>query len=192
MASPWKLLARLISPGREQKRENGSDQKVTPDPLAIAGPTETPAEKSLISAVRPASEGLPRHGHSPAISTEFVVSKEVGIGIGMNETEEAISRRSHDQVDGQDAKIVEAADPPPFGELGTDIVAGHDATKLVRTLEVAPRKKASAAIANAAPAIHTADQMSLDEDIRVLRGQLARKLRLQNAQLRTMLERFER
>ncbi|PDT05466.1 hypothetical protein [Rhizobium sp. M1] len=179
MASPWKLLARLISPGREQKRENGSDQKVTPDTLAIAGPTETPAEKSLISAVRPASEGPPRHGHSPAISTEFVVSKEVGIG-------------GHDQVEGQDAKNVEAADPPPFGGLGTDIAAGHDATGLERTLEVAPRKKASAAIANAAPAVHTADQMSLDEDIRVLRGQLARKLRLQNAQLRTMLERFER
>jgi hypothetical protein len=32
---------------------------------------------------------------------------------------------------------------------------------------------------------------SLDDEIRVLRRQLAEKLRLQNAQLRKMLERFE-
>jgi hypothetical protein len=33
---------------------------------------------------------------------------------------------------------------------------------------------------------------SLDEDIKQLRNQLAQKLRLQNAQLRNMLKRFER
>jgi hypothetical protein len=33
---------------------------------------------------------------------------------------------------------------------------------------------------------------SLDEEIRLLQGQLASKLRIQNAQLRPMLERFER
>jgi hypothetical protein len=36
------------------------------------------------------------------------------------------------------------------------------------------------------------DTISLDEEIRVLRGQLAAKLQLQNAQLKKMLERFER
>jgi hypothetical protein len=36
------------------------------------------------------------------------------------------------------------------------------------------------------------DPLSLDDEIRVLRGQLAEKLRLQNAQLRKMFERFER
>ncbi|NEI17436.1 hypothetical protein GR220_36635 [Rhizobium leguminosarum] len=40
--------------------------------------------------------------------------------------------------------------------------------------------------------VHAADQMNLDEEIRVLRGQLAGKLKLQNARLRKMLERFER
>jgi hypothetical protein len=33
---------------------------------------------------------------------------------------------------------------------------------------------------------------SLDDDIKLLKDQLAQKLRLQNAQLRTMLERFQR
>ena len=36
------------------------------------------------------------------------------------------------------------------------------------------------------------DTLSLDDEIRLLTGQLAEKLRLQNAQLRKMLERFER
>ncbi|MHC2302866.1 hypothetical protein ACVJBD_007133 [Rhizobium mongolense] len=36
------------------------------------------------------------------------------------------------------------------------------------------------------------DAISLDEEIRLLRNQLARKLQLQNAQLKRMLERFER
>jgi hypothetical protein len=36
------------------------------------------------------------------------------------------------------------------------------------------------------------DTLSLDDEIRLLRGQLVGKLRLQNAQLRKMLERFER
>lgn len=36
------------------------------------------------------------------------------------------------------------------------------------------------------------DEISLDDEIRTLRGQLVRKLRQQNAQLKKMLERFER
>ena len=48
------------------------------------------------------------------------------------------------------------------------------------------------AIANDRQVIHTAKEMGLDNEIRMLRDQLARKLTLQNAQLRKMLERFER
>lgn len=50
------------------------------------------------------------------------------------------------------------------------------------------RRKNAVAILKASHA----DKIALDEEIRVLRGELARKLKLQNAQLRTMLERFER
>ncbi|EJZ17856.1 hypothetical protein RCCGEPOP_28634 [Rhizobium sp. Pop5] len=48
------------------------------------------------------------------------------------------------------------------------------------------------AIADDPQFIQTANGMSLDDEIRMLRDQLARKLTLQNAQLRKMLERFER
>lgn len=187
MASPWKLLARLISPGREHKRENGSTDEVTPDALANAGPTETPPEESLNSAGRPASEELRRHDQSAAVSAEPVHSEHA-------------ENDGHDKVERNDAKVVEAADLALFGGTGIDVAAAHDAVKIKRTVEFAPRKQTSRGreavpvknVSQVSEVAHTAEEMNLDEEIRVLRGQLARKLKLQNAQLRKMLERFER
>ncbi|WP_049731610.1 hypothetical protein [Rhizobium ecuadorense] len=180
MASPWKFLARLISPGREQKRENDSTEKVTPEALAISGPTETAGEESL--AARPASEELPRHDEAAAISAVPVQSEEAENDV-------------HDKVDGQVAKTVEVADPAISGGIGIAVNAAQ--TKIKLAVEVKPRKqrrrgKEAVAVANFSQVNDTADEMKLDEEIRVLRDQLARKLKLQNAQLRKMLERFER
>ncbi|MHC2569551.1 hypothetical protein [Rhizobium leguminosarum] len=182
MASPWKFLARLISPGREQNRENGSTDEVTPDALANAGPTETPPEGSLNSAGRPASEELRRHDQSAAVSAEPVHSEQA-------------ENDGHDKVE----RNVEAADLALFGG-GIDVTPAHDAVKIKRTVEVAPRKQRSRGkeavpvknVSQVSKVSHPAEEMNLDEEIRVLRGQLARKLKLQNAQLRKMLERFER
>jgi hypothetical protein len=184
MASPWKFLARLVSPGREQKREDGSTEKVSPEALPSSGSTETPAEDSLNSDGRPAGEDQPRHGQPGAISLKPVHSEEAENDV-------------HDKVDGEVAKIVEAADPAISGGTGIDVTAAHDAARIKRTAEVGPREqrsrcKEAVAIANDPQVIHTANEMSLDDEIRVLRDQLARKLTLQNAQLRKMLERFER
>ncbi|MBB2754556.1 UNVERIFIED_ORG: hypothetical protein GGI57_005291 [Rhizobium aethiopicum] len=184
MASPWKFLARLISPGREPKSENGAADEVTPNALAISGPTETPAEDSLISAARPAGDELSRHDQASAISAVPVHSEEAENDV-------------HDKLDGEVAKIVEVADPAISGGTGIDVTAAHDTPRIKRTVEVAPRKqrnrgKEVVAIANDRQVIHTANEMSLDDEIRMLRDQLARKLTLQNAQLRKMLERFER
>ncbi|RFB87540.1 hypothetical protein B5K11_26745 [Rhizobium leguminosarum bv. trifolii] len=186
MASPWKFLSRLISPGREQKRENASADAVTPEAFAVAGPTQTPAEESVNSANRPASEELTRHGQAGPIS--------VGVH---SETETENGGR--DKLDREDAKIVEAADPAMSGGAGIDITAGHAAAKVKRGIEVAPRKqrsrgKEAVAIAKGSQVFQSVlveDEIYLDEEIRLLRGQLVGKLKLQNAQLRKMLERFE-
>ncbi|OWO95085.1 hypothetical protein B5E41_10250 [Rhizobium esperanzae] len=184
MASPWKLLVRLISPRREQGRENGATEKVRAEALAIAGPTETPAEESLISAARPASEELHGHDHAAAISAVPVHSEEAENDVRY-------------KVDGDVAKMAEDANPPISGGTGIDVTAAHDTPGIKRTVEVAPRKqrsrgKEAVAIANGRKGIHTANEMSLDDEIKVLRAQLTRKLKLQNAQLRKMLDRFER
>ncbi|ANM13297.1 MULTISPECIES: hypothetical protein [unclassified Rhizobium] len=185
MASPWKFLTRLISPGRAQKRESGSTDEFTPDPLVISGPTETPAEESLISATRPAGDELPPHDQASAISAVPVHSEEAENDV-------------HDKLDGEVVgKIVKVADPALSDGTGIAVTAAHDTHRTKRTVEVAPRKqrsrgKEAVAIANDRQVIHTANETSLDDEIRVLRDQLARKLTLQNAQLRKMLERFER
>lgn len=184
MASPWKFLARLISPVREQKSENGSTDEVTPDALTIAGPTETPAEESLNSAGQPAGEELPGHDQAASVSAEPVHSKEAENG-------------GRDTIEREAPKVVGAADPALFGDPGIDVTAAYGATNIKRAVAVAPRKqrsrnKEAVAIENVSKVHHTADEMNLDEEIRVLRGQLARKLKLQNAQLRKMLMRFER
>lgn len=139
------------------------------------------------SADRAASEELHRHDQSAAISAEPVHSEEAENG-------------GRDKVERGAAKSVQAADPALSDETGKDVTATHDATKIKRAVEAAPRKqrsrgKEAVAIANVShvcQVIHTADEMNLDEENRVLRVQLARKLRPQNAQLRKMLERFER
>ncbi|PCK76874.1 hypothetical protein [Rhizobium sophoriradicis] len=182
MASPWKFLARLVSPGRERKRESGSTDEATPDALAIAAPTGTPTEESVNGADRPGREE--RRDQSAAISAETVRSEV---------------RDDRDDVDREDAKIMEAADPALSGGTGIDVTAAHDATEANRDVEVVSHKRRSrgkaVAIGNVSEVcqvIHTADEVNLDEEIMVLRSQLAGKLRLQNAQLRKRLERFDR
>jgi hypothetical protein len=59
MASPWKFLARLVSPRRQPKHDDSAIEAVKPDVLAIAGPTETTVEESLHIADRPAGKPLP-------------------------------------------------------------------------------------------------------------------------------------
>ncbi|MGR9263667.1 hypothetical protein [Rhizobium leguminosarum] len=185
MASPWKFLSRLISPGREQKREGGSTKKVVAaDPLAIAGPIEAPAEEKLNSEGRPTSDAT-HHDQSTSIFTERVRSEEA-------------KNDRQDKFEIEDAGVVQAVHPAS-GETGTDIIAALRAVD-IQAVEVAPRKqrnrgKKAVAVPNTPQATQVGDttnEMNLDEEIRLLRGQLARRLKLQNEQLRKMLERFER
>ncbi|NKN03063.1 hypothetical protein [Rhizobium leguminosarum] len=157
MASPWKLLARLVSPRRQQRHEHGPTDDVKPDVLAIAKPTEKVADNGLNSADLPAEEKPAPHDPS------------------------------------------EAADPALSNEAGT---VAHDTRKPSQTGEGATRKRSARgkkaardeAIPPPSPGVPAVsdDAIRLDEEIRLLRDQLARKLQLQNAQLKRMLQRFER
>ncbi|KPH04292.1 hypothetical protein CO657_32520 (plasmid) [Rhizobium acidisoli] len=180
MASPWNFFARLVSAGRERKREQGSTNEVKPDTLDIAGLTEAGARESLNSADRPTTGGIHRHDQAVAISAERMRSEEA-------------ASDAPDQVDREVPKIVEAADPALSDGLDVDLAAAHSVTDIDRAVEAAPRKQRSRRKkAVAILKVSHTDEISLDEEIRVLRGELARKLKLQNAQLRTMLERCER
>jgi hypothetical protein len=185
MASPWKLLARLVSPRRQQRQEHGSTDDVKPDVLAIARPTETAADNGLNAVDRPADEKPVPHDQSEAVSANPDHSEETASGV-------------HGTADIEGARPVEAAGPALPDDTDT---AAHDASKLLSPGEGATRKRSrrgkkaerGEVVPQPSPGVLTVsdDAISLDEEIRLLRDQLARKLQLQNAQLKRMLERFE-
>ncbi|NKL12569.1 hypothetical protein GFL78_11335 [Rhizobium leguminosarum bv. viciae] len=186
MASPWKLLARLVSPRRQQRQEHGSTDDVKPDVSAIAKPTETADNNELDAAGRLADEKPVASHQSDAVSADPDHSEDAASSVD-------------DTTDVESATLEKADDPVSFDDADT---AAHDAPKPSQIDEGAARKrsrrdKKAEAIAvvlppsSRAPAV-SGDAISLDEEIRVLREQLARKLQTQNAQLKRMLERFER
>ena len=182
MASPWKFLARLVSPRREQRREDVDIRDGKPDILAIAGPTEAPAEET--SADLPAGDEPARHDQSSLASVKLSPSEEAGTDFRDTPVSESV-------------RVVKAAGPTQSDD--TDVVI--KAARLERTVEGASRKQRSrrkkaetfAVISHPSQVTHDApaDAISLDREIGVLRRQLASKLRLQNAQLKKMLRRFE-
>lgn len=95
MASPWKLLAGLVSRRREQKR---LADDVKPDLLAIAKPAETATKNDLGATDRPADEKPVLDGHSAAVPVDPDHSEETASAVD-------------DRADIEDAKSAEAADP---------------------------------------------------------------------------------
>ncbi|MFF0923697.1 hypothetical protein ACFYE9_31340 [Rhizobium leguminosarum] len=179
MASPWKLLARLVSPRRQQRQEHGSIDDVKPDVLAIAKPTETADNNELDGADRPADEKPVLHGHSAAVPADPDHSEETASVVD-------------DTTDVESARPMEASDPVLTDEADTDAHVGEGQTRKrgMRGMKA----KTIAVVIPPSPSALTAfdDAINLDEEIRLLRDQLARKLQMQNAQLKRMLERFER
>ncbi|WP_105373401.1 hypothetical protein [Neorhizobium huautlense] len=183
MASPWKLLARLVSPRRRQRQEHGSTEDVKPDLLAIANLTETAADNGLNTAAPPVDEKPVADEQSEAVSADPDHSDETASII-------------HGTADSEDARLAEAADPALSDEPGT---IAREAPKPFEGITRRRRKLTKSAEpveaglppSAAAPSVSD-DKISLDEEIKLLRNQLARKLQLQNAQLERMLERFER
>jgi hypothetical protein len=100
----------------------------------------------------------------------------------------------------EDAKSAEAADPALPDVANT---AGRAAPKISRVGGGQTRKRSMRRTRVEAIAVvvlppsqtisaASEDAINLDEEIRLLRDQLARKLQIQNTQLKRMLQRFER
>ncbi|AXA43296.1 hypothetical protein [Rhizobium leguminosarum] len=171
MASPWKLFARLVSPRRQQRQEHGSTDEVKSDVLAVAEPSETAADNRLNAADPPLDEKSVPHDQSEAVSAAGLVG----------------------------ARPLDRADPALSDDADT---TAHDAPKPLQAGEGAMRKRSrrgkkaerAEVIPSPSPGVPTVsdDAIILDEEIRLLRDRLRRKLQLQNAQLKKMLQRFER
>ncbi|MBB3646331.1 hypothetical protein FHX14_002528 [Rhizobium sp. BK619] len=136
------------------------------------------ASESANGADRPASDAT--HPRTGAVSPQLVHSENAENDV-------------FDKVGREGTRNEGAAGPALSAGLVIDVTAAQGVADLRPAVEVAPRKQRSRGKkVGAISHVSHADEMSLDEEIRVLRGQLAVKLKLQNAQLRKMLERFER
>ncbi|NNH67740.1 hypothetical protein [Rhizobium laguerreae] len=186
MASPWKLLAGLVSRQRQQKQEHGSTDDVKPDVSAVAEPAETATKNDLGATDRPDDEKLVFDSPSAAVSADPDHSEETAIAVD-------------DRADIEDAKSAEAADPALPHVAST---AARAAPKISRVGDGQTRKRsmrrtkmeATAVVLPPSRTVSAAseDAINFDEEIRLLRNQLARKLQVQNTQLKRMLERFDR
>lgn len=184
MASPWKFLSRLVSPRREPKQDN--DAK--PDASATAVPTEELLEQTLDDAAR-ASGIKPPHLHSVDDASRPIFAEEA-------------PSETNDPADSLGADVATVSSSPYADDVNTPVRTARNAARSeAEGKSVAPTRRIRdkqmksdfvTAPANRDLPAASNDVMSLEEDIRVLRGQLMRKLQMQNAQLKRMLERFER
>ncbi|URK86361.1 hypothetical protein LP421_03865 (plasmid) [Rhizobium sp. RCAM05350] len=192
MASPWKFLERLTSRWRGSKEQHDGviddvklEEAVSPEPVEVATDnTPNSSDRLVEGELQPAEQSdavmiLPEH------------SAEAGSSV-------------QGKVDLESAKLVDAASPTLSDDAGLTGTPTHDAlafsspkkqprakqkrsqeSSVIKSVEVFPQLPTSVPT-------FSDEVQSLDEEISLLRDQLARKLQLQNAQLRMMLERFER
>jgi hypothetical protein len=187
MASPWKFLSRLVPRRREPKQDDAEVAGGKPDVLALPGPAETVAEQSLAESSARADAEQP----SSAVSDPVLVEPPtIGGPVG-----------DADDMPASVVADVVAADLTPSDLLDTVAIPSPDAADVQLRGESKPRKQMGRArkpelvdTTQVLPnvSIPSDETLSLDDEIRFLRGQLVGKLRLQNAQLRKMLKRFER
>lgn len=157
--------------------------------IEIASPTEAPAEENFDSVDQPA--GLEPLDRAPAepVSAELAPADEA-------------ESQTYDAADGVGTDVAAVAGSASSDDPQSVVTAAHDAGERQAGVESAARRQRSRAkkageavvVAPVSSGAHSAsdDTMSLDKEIRVLKGQLAIKLQMQNAQLKKMLERFER
>ena len=186
MASPWKFLSRLV-PRRRESKQDAVVADAKPNVLALSGPVETAAEESpSVSSARAAAELPPTDRSDPVSLEPPTIASAAG------------------EADDMPANVVAdvvAGDLAPSDLPDIAAIPSPNSADLQVRGETKPRKQMGRA--RKPKPVETApvppdqsspsdDPLSLDDEIRVLRGQLAEKLRLQNAQLRKMFERFER
>jgi hypothetical protein len=188
MASRWKFLSRLV-PGRKRKRDDRTSKEAKPDVLAIASPSETPAEEGFNSLDQLNGAAEVRGSSLTSASADTAA---------MNESEGEV----HDAAEGVEADAAAVGGGISSNQTDGVVAAAPDAAEFEPAVDGKAHEQRSrnkkvkteggvAQFSRVTEIISDAT-MNLDDEIRLLRGQLASKLRMQNAQLKKMLERFER
>ncbi|WP_028054547.1 hypothetical protein [Sinorhizobium medicae] len=196
MKAPWKFLAQLTSrrpSAKAQESSLGNDA----DPKAHGGEVEHTSAlppNSTIAASPPAREedvsvdqGSVAFGHSDKTKGDDVVSQALEPPIDAEEAQ-TLGPYEADHLGAEANLLVPQSaartklESKQRGQRGNFDVAKQPA--------VAPKYHQSLPSSSSSDLFFD-EVASLDEEIKILRIQLAQKLHLQNVQLKKMLERFE-
>lgn len=183
MKTPWQFLATL------RRGRRGQTERATPS--AVLGDDDTPPDGSSLSDIpSPGNASLSGFADGVAYSTE-PSSKVVGI---FDDRLQAVGEQGGEVTHGQTTATVHiesssilpaatsAVEPLAKGfRMVSRRVAGKSATVSGNKLDLS--------LGTAKTFLNV--QLELNREINELREQLKRKLELQNAQLRMMLDRYE-
>lgn len=185
MKSPWQFISDLANRRRQRLAEQSSDPAVDDGP-----------DRLLLSAPRDQFEELPTgvdaesQSGQPTAPPDEPRQDEVELRTEVSTTEPAGA--------GHEADRTTPIAPEKSGGSQTDIVPKAK-TRVARAAKPASQHEpdvtqASDSKPEQLPVERTFhdDVRSVDDDIKQLRSELADKLRVQNEQLRKMLERFDR
>ncbi|WP_431324947.1 hypothetical protein [Rhizobium sp. YTU87027] len=178
VASPWKFLVGLTRRhGKDNERTSVKDRSETP----VANQTQEPSQLQPPASVPP---------------TDAAQDTANPVDVHSTDSDDIPNIEKVVEPTGPDksalCEVTDLASTTRFG-LQTDFVELSAAAKPRKARAV--RKKNASAEIQSAPSTTVAasnELQDLDDEIRQLRRQLAKKLQRQNAQLRTMLERFDR
>ncbi|MDH4441315.1 MAG: hypothetical protein QE284_13120 [Rhizobium sp.] len=186
MASPWKFLASLVSPRRQKGPADEKAADRAPEEPGTAGSGKRFVGESLDSVDLPRAKSF-----RPLHPADGLAAPHGAAGQAVDHHQDTVEPDSSEIEDVSRTQLPDTVVTPADGASNLNETSKAVPTKRkgrTRTVEavVAASKATPAALAA------SNEEVSLDDEIRALRGQLVRKLRLQNAQLKKMLERFER
>ncbi|MBX4971018.1 hypothetical protein ABID08_005801 [Rhizobium binae] len=194
MKTPWKFLAELTSRRRAAKEQESSIGHDT-DPAALDHESEkTPAPPSIEV---PASARYSKAVLVEQVASSLAEKQDGGEAVQASPppvdgddvwtpTPSEARRSDASALGPNETSIKVRRGPPPSRRERTK---GAEANVTARGA-AAKREGQSVSPSSARDAFFD-NVVSLDEDIKKLRSELARKLQLQNAQLKTMLKRFD-
>lgn len=197
MKSPWKFLAQLTSRRRAAETREGS---VGDDADTEASEWDARQTSTLASDSTEASSS--NHEENPAVdllatTTSSEVASDLGVirAASPSVRDEQTPARHEVTRSGIDAPVL-VPESQSRKSPRTSRSKRPGSAKGTRTDMVSLRT----AVADSEQSVQSSSSQenffdevaSLDEEIRVLRGELAQKLHLQNVQLEKMLERFAR
>ena len=201
MKPPWKFLAQLMSRQRPseptgQASEQDNDRK----PVEIE---LQPSSDALPVATAATPDGeQARESQSPnPVEAPATDASEVDASVPASSTADG-KEHSAEAIDAREQVATGVTGLAPANEpVEPTSIPPERPSKVAPKASVSRTAKRPAAAdkepAPQSPSVVSANPLfdeaaNLDDDIKQLRDQLAQKLRLQNAQLRKMLERFER